>query len=247
MICFDNVSLYLETSQHYLIEQLSFKVQEGETLMIVGASGAGKSTILKMLNRLIHPTSGEIKIGKHNIQSFDINELRYQLGYVFQHSGLFPHFTVFENIILPLKIQNKNLSNVHEKVNEILNKLNLNAKQLCQRYPHQLSGGQLQRVAIARTLIHDPPYLLMDEAFSALDTLTKAELQNHFIHLKQDLRKTIMMVTHDIEEALKLGDRIAIIDHGKLLQIGTPSELIEAPADKFVRKIFKKYRDKVEN
>jgi osmoprotectant transport system ATP-binding protein len=227
-----------QLSKHFggvkAVDDISFDVHEGENLVLLGTSGCGKTTTLKMLNRLIEPTSGEIWIGDKNIMQQQPEQLRRGIGYVLQNTGLFPHYTIYENIAVVPRLLNWDEAKIKSRVNELLEKLHLNADVL-QSYPNQLSGGQQQRVGLARALMADPPVLLMDEPFGALDNVTRTKIQAEFKELDELTRKTIIMVTHDVQEAFELADRICLMDKGRIMQIGTPAELLFKPANDFVK------------
>ncbi|QKJ32477.1 ATP-binding cassette domain-containing protein [Mucilaginibacter mali] len=216
------------------VDHISFEVAEGENLVLLGTSGCGKTTTLKMLNRLIEPTSGEIAIDGKNIMQQQPETLRRGIGYVLQNTGLFPHYTIYDNIAVVPKLLGWDDAKIKARVNELMDKLHLDASVL-QSYPGQLSGGQQQRVGLARALMADPPVLLMDEPFGALDNVTRTKIQAEFKQLDELTRKTIIMVTHDVQEAFELGDRICLMDKGNIMQIGTPAELLFSPANDFVR------------
>ncbi|MES2278136.1 MAG: ATP-binding cassette domain-containing protein [Bacteroidota bacterium] len=216
------------------VDSIDFDVAEGENLVLLGTSGCGKTTTLKMLNRLIEPTSGEVWIGDKNILQQQPEQLRRGIGYVLQNTGLFPHYTVFDNISVVPKLLGWDDAKIKSRIDELMEKLHLDTGVL-QTYPGQLSGGQQQRVGLARALVADPPVLLMDEPFGALDNVTRTKIQAEFKQLDELTRKTIIMVTHDVQEAFELGDRICLMDKGKIMQIGTPSELLFNPANDFVR------------
>lgn len=223
-----------------IINNLSFKVLEGEVLMLLGSSGCGKSTILKMINRLIDPTEGRIYLDGKDIQQQDPIELRRSIGYVFQGIGLFPHLSIRENISIVPRLLDWREDRINKRHRELLELVQLSPEIHADRFPDELSGGQQQRVAVARALAADPAYLLMDEPFGALDAITRDALQQEFLDLKQHLNKTIIFVTHDIVEAVTLGDRIAILHEGRLEQIGTPEEIMVNPATDFVKELFAK-------
>jgi osmoprotectant transport system ATP-binding protein len=223
-----------------IINNLSFEVLEGEILMLLGSSGCGKSTILKMINRLIDPTEGRIYLDGKDIQGQDPIELRRSIGYVFQGIGLFPHLSIRENISMVPRLIGWPEDRINNRYRELLELVQLSPEIHTDRFPDELSGGQQQRVAVARALAADPAYLLMDEPFGALDAITRDSLQQEFLELKQRLNKTIIFVTHDIVEAVTLGDRIAILHEGRLEQIGTSEEILENPATDFVRELFAK-------
>ncbi len=217
-----------------VVKSLSLRLEAGSTLCIIGTSGCGKTTTLKLINRLIEPTSGSIRIGGRDVLSQDVIELRRSIGYVIQEGGLFPHMTIAENVGTVARLEGWQASRISQRVDELLGLVNLEPWEYRDRYPAQLSGGQRQRVGVARALMCDPPIILMDEPFGALDPITRNSLQDEFVRLKADLGKTIVFVTHDLGEAFKLGDQIALMDAGELLQMGTPTELLEEPASPFV-------------
>lgn len=239
MITLDQVSKSYDGVSK-IINNLSFEVLEGEILMLLGSSGCGKSTILKMINRLIDPTEGRIYLDGKDIQQQDPIELRRSIGYVFQGIGLFPHLSIRENISMVPRLIGWPEDRINNRYRELLELVQLSPEIHADRFPDELSGGQQQRVAVARALAADPAYLLMDEPFGALDAITRDSLQQEFLELKQRLNKTIIFVTHDIVEAVTLGDRIAILHEGQLEQIGTSEEILENPATDFVRELFAK-------
>ena len=224
----------------FAVRDLSLSIGEGETLVLLGPSGCGKTTTLKMINRLVEPTSGEIEVDHCNILDRNPVELRRSIGYVFQGIGLFPHMTVAENVSVVLRLLGRSHRDRRERARELLALVDLCPETYVDRYPHELSGGQQQRVGVARALAADPSHLLMDEPFGALDALTREALQQEVLRLKERLRKTIVFVTHDIFEALTLGDRIAILRAGCLEQVGTREEVLGDPATSFVRDLFGK-------
>jgi osmoprotectant transport system ATP-binding protein len=213
-----------------LVTQLSFTVQPGETLVLLGRSGCGKSTTLKLINGLLMPSSGDILMAGQSTAQRDLIQLRRQIGYVIQDVGLFPHFTVARNVGLVPSLLGWAAGQIQARVYELLETVGLNPTQFAQRYPHQLSGGQRQRVGVARALAADPPFLLMDEPFGALDPITRLELQQEFILLQQRLQKTIVFVTHDVQEALLLGTQIGLMQSGELLSLCTPPEFLASTA-----------------
>jgi osmoprotectant transport system ATP-binding protein len=215
------------------VDDISFEVKEGETLVLLGTSGCGKTTMLKMLNRLIEPDSGEIYFDGKNILAQQPELLRRGIGYVLQNNGLFPHYTVAENIAIVPNLLKWDKAKTQKRVEELLEKLHL-SKDYLNAYPKELSGGQQQRIGLARALVADPPVLLMDEPFGALDNVTRSKIHGEFKALDELKRKTIIMVTHDVQEAFELADRIALMDKGKIVQIGTPAELLFNPANDFV-------------
>ncbi|HIH72093.1 MAG: Osmoprotection protein (ProV) [Thermococcales archaeon 44_46] len=218
------------------VDHVNLEIIGGELLILIGPSGSGKTTLLRTINRLIEPDEGEVFINGRNIKEFDVVKLRRSIGYVIQQIGLFPHMTVKDNIGLLLKLEGWSEEEIDKRVKELLHLVAL-PEDFVTRYPHQLSGGQQQRVGLARALALNPPLLLMDEPFGALDPILRKQLQEEFLRIKEVLGRTIVFVTHDIEEAFKLGDRIAIMRDGRLVQVGYPDELVLNPADEFVAKL----------
>ncbi|MGJ1404533.1 ABC transporter ATP-binding protein [Sphingobacterium sp. G1-14] len=223
------------------VDQISLQAKQGEVLVLLGTSGCGKTTTLKMINRLIEPDKGQIFIAGKDIRERGIHDLRRQIGFVMQHAGLFPHYTVARNIAVVPELLKWEKKKISMRTAELLHKLNL-GEEILQRYPHELSGGQQQRVGIARALIADSPILLMDEPFGALDNITKADIHAEFRSLEEIRSKTIILVTHDVSEAFELGQRICLMDKGKIVQIGTPKELLYRPANEFVANFFAENR-----
>ncbi len=219
------------------VQDASFEIAEGEIFVIMGLSGSGKSTLLRCMSRLIMPTSGEIYIDGVNLLDISERELielrRHKMGMVFQHFALLPHLTVLGNVAFPLEIQNISTEERNRRTLEMIDLVGLKGRE--NYYPHELSGGQQQRVGIARSLAVNPEVWFLDEPFSALDPLIRREMQNELLRLQSLLRKTIVFITHDFDEAIRLADRIAIMKAGKVIQIGTPEELVLAPADDYVR------------
>jgi osmoprotectant transport system ATP-binding protein len=215
------------------VRDVSFSLAAGELLVLVGGSGSGKTTTLKMINRLIEPTSGSVLIDGQDVGSLAGNELRRRIGYVFQRVGLFPHMTVAENVAVPLSLRGWAPDRSRRRVEEVLALLEL-PPSLGSRWPGELSGGQQQRVGVARALAPESKFMLLDEPFGALDPLTRDRLQQTFQVIRKRLALTAILVTHDMVEALLLGDRIAVLNGGHLVQIGTPRELISAPASDYV-------------
>jgi osmoprotectant transport system ATP-binding protein len=210
-----------------ILSTLNLQIRSGETLVLLGRSGSGKTTTLKLINRLLLPASGEVRVNGQAISAMDVIRLRRGIGYVIQDAGLFPHFTVERNIGLVPRIEGWSEDRIHSRVNELMQIVGLDAA-LASRYPHQLSGGQRQRVGVARALAADPAILLMDEPFGALDPLTRDELQREFLSLQRRLHKTVVFVTHDLREALRLGSRIALMEAGKLVTILSPQEFLKS-------------------
>lgn len=221
-----NVSYRLENGRE-LLHDLNLEVRRGETLVLLGRSGSGKTTTLKLINRLLAPSTGDVMVEGRSTREWDVIRLRRMIGYVIQDVGLFPHFTVARNIGLVPQIENWPAERIQQRVEELLELVGLD-RSLVQRYPRELSGGQRQRVGVARALAADPPFLLMDEPFGALDPITRAELQREFVALQGRLHKTIVFVTHDLREALLLGTRIALMEDGRLISANTPREFVNS-------------------
>ncbi|MBD2704607.1 ATP-binding cassette domain-containing protein [Spirosoma sp. BT702] len=222
---------------HKAVDNVSFDVRAGETLILLGTSGSGKTTTLKMINRLIEPTSGTITINGVDACKRSPHELRREIGYVIQETGLFPHYTIAENIALVPRVLNWDEQRIQTRVRELMNRLRLPETYL-NAYPGQLSGGQRQRVGLARALAAQPSILLMDEPLGALDPVTRSHIRREFRQLDELRQKTIVMVTHDVQEAFELGDRVGLMDGGQMQQIGTPQDLLLRPATEFVRQFF---------
>ena len=217
------------------VKELDLAVQPGEIVCLVGPSGCGKSTTLKMINRLIEPTSGTIRVNGIDITKTDPVQLRRGIGYVIQHVGLFPHQRILANVMSVPRLLGVPKSVAASRAQELLAQVGLDPADFAKRYPHQLSGGQQQRVGLARALAADPPVLLMDEPFGAVDPLVRVHLQDFFLDLQKTLHKTVVMVTHDIDEAVKMGDRVAVFNtHGELAQFARPATLLAQPSDDFV-------------
>ncbi len=225
-----------------VIENLNLKINKGELVVLIGESGCGKATTMKMLNLLVKPSSGEILINGENIVDANIIELRRNIGYVIQKVGLFPHMTVGENIELVPKLKKWEQERRKQKAFELLELVDLNPEDYYYRYPNELSGGQQQRIGIARALAADPDIILMDEPFSALDPLTREMLQDELLKIQEELSKTIVFVTHDIDEALKIADKIAVMQNGKVLQYDTPEEILRSPKTEYVEYFIGKER-----
>ena len=222
-------------SGHVAVHELTLDVPDGEVCVLLGPSGCGKTTTMKMINRLVERTSGRVEIDGVDVQSIDPVELRRGIGYVIQQVGLFPHQTVAANVGTVPRLLRWDRPRIAARVDELLALVGLDPATFRDRYPHQLSGGQRQRVGVARALGADPPVLLMDEPFGAIDPVTRERLQDEFLSLQATLHKTVVFVTHDIDEAVKLGDRIAVLaDGGVLAQLATPAELLASPASAFV-------------
>ena len=235
-IVLDHITKQYQGQSAPAVDDFSMRIEPGELIMFVGPSGCGKTTTMKMINRIIEPTSGSIRINGDDVLSLDGNELRRHIGYVIQQIGLFPHFTIAENIAIVPKLLGWSKSRIAERVDELLRTVQLDPGTFAQRYPRQLSGGQQQRVGVARALAADPPVMLMDEPFGATDPITREKLQAEFLRLQADIGKTIIFVTHDFEEAIRMGDRIAVLsDRSQIEQFDTPARILAAPANDYVR------------
>ena len=220
------------------VNDVSFNVEDGQTVILLGTSGCGKTTTLRMINRLVEPTHGEIFVNGKNILQQQEQELRRGIGYVLQHTGLFPHYTIAENIAIVPRLMQWNDQKIKDRTRELLTKLQLNPDKYLNLYPEQLSGGQQQRIGLARALAANPPVLLMDEPFGALDPVTRSDIRKEFMHLDELKRKTILMVTHDVQEAFEMADIICLMDKGKLVQMGKPIDLLFNPVNEFVKNFF---------
>lgn len=236
MIDIRNVRKEYPKMKRPAVSALSMEVNKGEICVFVGPSGCGKTTTLKMINRIIEPTSGEIFVNGQNVMEQDSDELRKHIGYVIQKTGLFPHYTVYENIAVVPRLLSWPEEKIAKRVDELLRLVDLDPEENMNKYPKNLSGGQSQRVGVARAMAVDPPVMLMDEPFGAVDPITRTQLQNEFLRLQKKVQKTICFVTHDIDEAIKMGDRIAIMNDGQLIQYDTPENILFAPANDFVAK-----------
>lgn len=234
-ILFEQVTLEFPGMSRPAVNQVTCEVQSGELVVILGPSGCGKTTLLKMVNRLYEPTTGRISIDGQNINALRPTTLRQQIGYVIQQSGLFPHMTVAGNVAVVPKLLKWPEEKIRQRVDTLLELVKLTPTEYRDRYPAQLSGGQQQRVGIARALAGDPAYLLMDEPFGAIDAITRDVLQAEILRLQQQLKKTILFVSHDVDEALRLGDRILVMNAGRIVQFDTPFNLLTQPVDDFVQ------------
>lgn len=235
MIRLSNIYKSYENNDSYIIKNISLEIQHGETFGLLGSSGSGKTTLLKMMNRLIEPSKGLIEINNKDIRQYKPETLRHSIGYVFQQIGLFPHMTVEKNIAIVLQLMHRPLKERLARAHELLDLTGLDPSIYAKRFPNELSGGQSQRVGVARALAADPDILLMDEPFGALDAITRNGLQETMLDLKKQMHKTIVFVTHDIIEAFRLADRIAVMHQGCLQQVGTKSEILHHPESDFVR------------
>jgi osmoprotectant transport system ATP-binding protein len=246
MIVLDNVSKSFDGGQSYALRDVSLTIEEGETFVLLGSSGSGKTTILRLISRLIEPTAGQITLDGRDLNDYGVIELRRNMGYVFQGIGLFPHMTVGQNVAIGLRLVGWPLPKRVARARELLDLVGLEPDAYFDRFPNELSGGQQQRVAVARALATDPDYLLMDEPFGALDALTRETLQKEVLRLKATLGKTIVFVTHDILEAFILGDRIGVCNEGRLDQVGTRRELLKTPKTDFVRALLARPLEQLE-
>ena len=234
MIEFQNVSkTYKKTT---VLSDLNFTIEDGQLVCLIGESGCGKTTTLKMINRLITPTTGNILLNGEDISKKDVIQLRRSIGYVIQQTGLFPHMTVQENIELISKLNKVPTEQIHKKTLKMMEMVGLDAKKYLDRYPTELSGGQQQRIGVARAFMTDPDIILMDEPFSALDPMTRTSLQDELMKLQEQFHKTIVFVTHDMDEAIKIADKICIMDGGHIVQYDTPEQILKHPKNEFVKK-----------
>ncbi|HRQ41723.1 MAG TPA: ABC transporter ATP-binding protein [Chloroflexota bacterium] len=236
-IRFEHVNKQFANVGHTAVDDATFEVSEGSFVVLLGPSGCGKTTLLKMVNRLIEPTSGAIYLDGQDSQTMDATTLRRQIGYVIQQIGLFPHMTVAENVAVVPDLLKWPKEEIVARVDEMLALVDLPPVQYRDRYPAQLSGGQQQRVGVARALAGDPKVILMDEPFGAIDAITRTGLQDALLHLQRRLHKTILFVTHDVEEALRLADRMVVMKDGRVHQYDTPFNILKNPADDFVREL----------
>lgn len=240
MIKFENISKQYKAKK--VLNDITFTVQKGSLVAIIGESGCGKTTLLKMVNRLIKPTSGTICIDGKDTAAMDEVTLRRRIGYVIQQTGLFPHMTIRENIELIPRLEKMPLKDREENTKRLMQMVGLDCNEFLDRYPTELSGGQQQRVGVARAFATDPDIILMDEPFSALDPMTRSDLQDELVQLQSKLKKTIIFVTHDMDEAIKIADRICIMKDGDILQYDTPENILNNPSDEFVSNFVGKNR-----
>lgn len=240
MIEFEKISKAYKAQK--VLKDISFSIEKGQLVTIIGESGCGKTTLLKMINRLVKPSSGKISINEKDIQSMDEVELRREIGYVIQQTGLFPHMTVRENIELIPRLQKMQAEELAENTKKLMQMVGMDCDEFLDRYPTELSGGQQQRIGVARAFATDPDIILMDEPFSALDPITRADLQEELVQLQGRLKKTIVFVTHDMDEAVKIADMICIMRDGNILQYDTPENILKNPKDEFVSQFVGKNR-----
>lgn len=236
MIRFNNVSK--QFGDNRVLENQTFQINDHEFFVLVGSSGSGKTTLLKMINCLVEPSSGEILLNQVAQKDLNLRDMRLSIGYVLQEIALFPNLTVAENIAIIPEMKNWSKEAIHQRTVELLTKVGLQPKDYMNRYPKDLSGGEQQRVGIVRAIIAQPKILLMDEPFSALDPISRKQLQDLILSLHRELDMTIVFVTHDVKEALKLGQRVAILDQGEIIQLDTPQAIQAHPANQFVASLF---------
>jgi osmoprotectant transport system ATP-binding protein len=234
MIRFDGVSKVFPGQPRPAVDNLSFEVPEGAVCALIGPSGCGKTTTLKMINRLVEPTSGTIHVDGREVRSASPEALRRGIGYVIQQVGLFPHETVADNVGTVPRLLGWDAARIQKRVDDLLDLVGLEPAAYRHRYPRELSGGQRQRVGVARALAADPPVMLMDEPFGAIDPITRERLQDEFLRIQQRIKKTIVFVTHDVDEALKMGDLVGLMRDGRFKQFGPPTDILAHPADAFV-------------
>lgn len=232
---FKDVSKSFPGMSHPALDHVSLKIEEGELVCVLGTSGGGKTTLIKLINRLHDPDAGQVLVEGRDVARADPVELRRGIGYVIQQTGLFPHMTVAENIACVPEILKWDRARITARVDELLNLVGLDPVEFKDRYPRQLSGGQQQRVGLARALAANPSLMLFDEPFGAIDAITRATLQDELLRIHRGSGKTFIFVTHDIAEALKLGTKVLVLDQGRVQQYGTPREVLESPATPFVR------------
>lgn len=242
-ITFQDVSKKFGGSGYYAVDHLSFSVEEGEFITILGSSGCGKTTLLKMVNRLYEPDEGKITLFGEDSAAVDVVKLRRRIGYVIQQTGLFPHMTISENIATVPKLLKWDKDKINSRVRELLEMVELAPDEFRDRYPSQLSGGQQQRVGLARALAVEPKIMLMDEPFGAVDAITRIGLQEELLRIHRGLKKTFLLVTHDIHEAFKLGTKVLIMNEGKICQYDTPRNIIRHPADAFTETLLRSARE----
>lgn len=231
---FNNVSKKFNNAGYNAVDGVSLTIEEGEFITVLGSSGCGKTTLLKMINRLYEPNEGKIRLFGEDIRAVDVVELRRRIGYVIQQVGLFPHMTIAENIATVPKLLKWSKEKIDARVNELLSLVGLEPQEFKNRYPLQLSGGQQQRIGLARALAVDPKIMLLDEPFGAIDAINRMNLQDELLRIHGGLKKTFMFVTHDLNEAFKLGTRVIIMSQGRICQFDMPKNIVKSPADAFV-------------
>jgi osmoprotectant transport system ATP-binding protein len=234
MITLTELTKQYPNAAHPAVDHISLTVPEGEVCVLIGPSGCGKTTTMRLINRMIEPTSGRIELMSRDVTHMDAVELRRGIGYVIQQVGLFPHLTIAENIATVPRLLGWDEARTERRIDELLELVALEPATYRNRYPRDLSGGQTQRVGVARALAADPPVMLMDEPFGAIDPITRTRLQDEFLRIQERVKKTVVFVTHDLDEAIKMGDRIAILREGKVVQYDTPEHILARPANAFV-------------
>lgn len=239
---FQNVSKKFHNTNYYAVDHVNLTIHEGEFITILGSSGCGKTTLLKMVNRLYEPDEGKILLFEENIAKVDVVKVRRRIGYVIQQVGLFPHMTISDNVAVVPKLLKWDKEKVEGRVKELLTLVGLEPEEFKKRYPAQLSGGQQQRVGLARALAIEPKIMLLDEPFGAIDAITRTSLQDELLRLHSGLKKTFLFVTHDINEAFKLGTRVIIMNEGRICQFDTPKNIASNPADTFVKTLIDSVR-----
>ena len=243
---FQNVTKKFNNVALPSVDRVSLTIEEGEFITILGSSGSGKTTLLKMVNRLYEPTEGKIFLFGEDISTVDVVKVRRRIGYVIQQIGLFPHMTIADNISVVPKLLNWDKKQTDERVDELLNLVGLLPEEFKRRYPSQLSGGQQQRVGLARALAVNPKIMLLDEPFGAIDAITRMKLQDELLRIHGGLKKTFLFVTHDINEAFKLGSRVIVMNEGTVRQFDTPARIVKNPADDFVASLIRSAREQEE-
>ena len=243
---FQNVTKQFDNAALPSVDQVSLTIEEGEFITILGSSGSGKTTLLKMVNRLYEPTGGKIFLFGEDISTVDVVKVRRRIGYVIQQIGLFPHITIADNISVVPKLLNWDKKQTDERVDELLNLVGLLPEEFKNRYPSQLSGGQQQRVGLARALAVNPKIMLLDEPFGAIDAITRMKLQDELLRIHGGLKRTFLFVTHDINEAFKLGSRVIVMNEGTVRQFDTPARIVKNPADDFVASLIRSAREQEE-
>lgn len=241
---FQNVCKKFNKVGYNAVDHVSMTINEGEFITILGSSGCGKTTLLKLINRLYEPDEGKIILFGEDIQTVDVIKVRRRIGYVIQQVGLFPHMTIADNIATVPKLLKWDNDKMNARTEELLTLVGLNPPEFKNRYPSQLSGGQQQRVGLARALAVDPKIMLLDEPFGAIDSINRLKLQDELLQIHGGLKKTFLFVTHDIEEAFKLGNRVIVMNDGKIVQFDTPENILKTPADGFVGSLIQSARDK---
>ncbi len=229
----------------HAVRDVDLQVADGETVCLIGTSGCGKTTTMKMINRLVEPTAGEVLVGGRRVEDLDVIELRRSIGYVIQSGGLFPHLSVARNVGVLCELEGWSKARTRARVDELLELVNLPPAEFRRRHPGELSGGQRQRVGVARALALDPDHVLMDEPFGALDPMTRADIHREFVALEERVKKTIVLVTHDMGEAFALGDRVALMDRGRIVQVGTEEDFRDRPVSGFVERFLAQHLESV--